>query len=291
MTLEQLRIFLAVADRLHVTRAADALNLTQSAVSASISALENRHDIKLFDRVGRRIILTEAGDALVPEARRLLARAEAVEMVLEDFAQNTRGRLRLYASQTVANYWLPQRMVTLHRQHPGIELDLRVGNTAQVAQSVEDGDADLGLIEGEVSQGELHRQVVARDSLVLVMARSHPWSARREIPVTDYATQSWVLRESGSGTRSEFEKVLIKAGLTLADLKVSLELPSNEAVLAAVAAGESLSVMSRRAAVASGKATYMVDVPGGERPFAVLTHPKRYRTRAVNAMIEILSAP
>ena len=88
----------------------------------------------------------------------------------------------------------------------------------------------------EVSQGELHRQVVARDSLVLVMARSHPWSARREIPVTDYATQSWVLRESGSGTRSEFEKVLIKAGLTLADLKVSLELPSNEAVLAAMRA-------------------------------------------------------
>src|SRR4051812_21868181 len=107
MTLEQLRIFLAVAEREHVTRAAEALNLTQSAVSAAVRALEERHGIALFHRVGRRIELSEAGRIFRNEAERVLARAQAAELVLSELGGARRGTLAVQASQTVASYWLP----------------------------------------------------------------------------------------------------------------------------------------------------------------------------------------
>jgi DNA-binding transcriptional LysR family regulator len=112
MTLEQLRIFVEVASREHVTRAAEVLNLTQSAVSAAISALEMRHGVILFDRVGRRIALTEAGRLFVDEARGVLERARAAELALADLGGSAAGVLRIHASQTVASYWLPSRLVS-----------------------------------------------------------------------------------------------------------------------------------------------------------------------------------
>lgn len=292
MTLEQLRIFLAVAERQHVTRAAEALHLTQSAVSAAISALEARHGVRLFDRVGRGIALTETGTAFMAEARAVLDRAETAEMVLEDLAREPRGRLRLAASQTVASYWLPPRLVALRELHPGIALRLTVGNTTQVAEAVAGGGADLGLVEGEVAQQGLHRQVVARDRLVLVMAADHPWAGRAAAPEpAQLAGQPWVLREPGSGTRSEFEIWLAGRGLSVAGLGDVLELPSNEAVLGAVAASRRLAALSLRAvetAAAAGRIRSLA-LPGAERPFSLLSDPRRHRTRAMQALIGLLT--
>src|SRR5579875_794522 len=125
MTLEQLRIFVAVAEREHVTRAAEALHLTQSAVSAAIQALERRHDTRLFDRVGRNVVLTEAGRVFLAEARAVLARAEAAELALAELAGLKRGRLLVQASQTIAAYWLPQHLVRFRQSWPGVELRVR----------------------------------------------------------------------------------------------------------------------------------------------------------------------
>lgn len=290
MTLEQLRIFLAVAERQHVTRAAEVLGLTQSAVSAAISALEARHGVRLFDRVGRRIVLTDAGTAFMAEARAVLDRAETAEMVLEDLAREPRGRLRLHASQTVASYWLPPRLVALRDLHPGIELRLTVGNTTQVADAVAEGAADIGLVEGEVAHGGLHLQVVARDRLVLVMAADHPWAGLTEAPLAQLAACPWVLREPGSGTRSAFEHWLAGQGLSVADLPETLDLPSNEAVLSAVAASRRLAALSHRAvetAAAAGRIRSL-PLPGAERPFSLLTDPRRHCTRAMQALIGLL---
>jgi len=291
MTLEQLRIFLAVAERQHVTRAAEALNLTQSAVSAAVSALEARHGVRLFDRVGRRIVLTETGEAFMAEARAVLDRAETAEMVLEDLAREPRGRLRVHASQTVASYWLPPRLVALREMHPGIELRLTVSNTTQVADAVQEGGADLGLVEGAVAHGELHRQVVARDRLVLVMGAAHPWAGREALPPAELASQGWVLREPGSGTRSEFETWLGGQGLSVSALPLTLELPSNEAVLGAVASSRCLAVLSQRAVARPAASGWIrtLPLPGAERPFSMLTNPRRHRTRAAQALIGILT--
>lgn len=292
MTLEQLRIFLAVAERGHMTRAAEALNLTQSAVSAAVQALERRHGVRLFDRIGRGIALTEAGRSFVGSARAVLAQAEAAELLLADLAGRPRGRLRLRASQTVASHWLPSRLAALRRRHPEVEVTLAIGNTAEAARAVEEGAADLGFVEGPLPASDLRRQVVARDELVLAMGAAHP-AARGPIRGEDYRGWAWALREAGSGTRAEVEAHFAALGLGVADLSVALELPSNEAALAAAAEGGCVTMLSRRAVgpapEARGLALRRVDwAPRPERAFAVLSHPARHRTRAVEALLGIL---
>ena len=155
MTLEQLRIFVAVAERQHVTRAAGELNLTQSATSAAIAALEARYGIKLFDRIGRGIALTQTGRDFLIEARAVLARARAATQVLNDLAGLKRGSLSIAASQTVGNYWLPGRIQAFHAAYPGIDLSLTISNTEQVADAVLHGSADLGFVEGEIDDALL----------------------------------------------------------------------------------------------------------------------------------------
>src|SRR5579863_6888081 len=152
MTLEQLRVFVAVAERQHVTRAAEALNIAQSAVSAAVAALEGRHGAKLFHRVGRGIELTEAGALFLVEARAVLARADSAELVLSELSGLKRGALSVYASQTIASYWLPRYLVAFRRAYPGVAIRLSVGNTSQVAAAVRAGAADLGFVEGAVEE-------------------------------------------------------------------------------------------------------------------------------------------
>src|SRR5579863_4225315 len=133
MTLEQLRIFVAVAEALHVTRAARKLNLTQSAASGAIAAIEHRYGVALFHRIGRTIRLTEAGNVLLTEARVVLRDAAGAQRALEELSGLKRGRLHIYASQTIANYWLPTRLDQFHQQHPQIVLHVTIGNTSEVA--------------------------------------------------------------------------------------------------------------------------------------------------------------
>ena len=289
MTLEQLRIFVAVAERQHITRAAEALNLTQSAVSSAVTTLESRHGVALFDRVGRGIVLNQAGQTFLDEARGVLARVAAAEGALADLSGLERGRLSIHASQTIASYWLPPRLAAFHAKHPGIALDVAIGNTALVARAVAEGDAELGLVEGEVDDPVLRGSVIDHERLTLVVGRGHPWAAQRMAGPPDLATTAWVLREPGSGTRSAFEAALAKRGLSVADLNVAMVLPGNEAVRSAVEAGAGAAVMSESVAapaVASGALVALpLDMP--PRAFHLLRHKQRYRSRAGDAFVEI----
>ncbi len=289
MTLEQLRIFVAVAERQHITRAAEALNLTQSAVSSAVTTLEGRHGIALFDRVGRGIVLNQAGEAFFDEARAVLARVAAAEAALADLSGLQRGRLSIHASQTIASYWLPPRLAAFHSRHPGIVLDVAMGNTAQVARAVAEGAAELGLVEGEVDDPVLSRSVIDHEHLCLIVGRNHPWASQPAAKPLDLTDTAWVLREPGSGTRSSFEAALAKRGLSLADLKVAMVLPGNEAVRSAVEAGAGATVISASVvapAVAGGALVALpLDLP--PRAFHLLRHKQRYRSRAGDAFVGI----
>src|SRR5258708_15728146 len=128
MTLEQLRVFVAVAEHRHVMRAAEAINLVQSGVSAAIAGLEARNEVKLFNRVGRGIELTQAGALFLAEARAVLARAESAELVLSELGGLERGTLVVQASQTIASFWLPRHLVAFRRAYPRIDIRLSIGN-------------------------------------------------------------------------------------------------------------------------------------------------------------------
>ncbi len=288
MTLEQLRIFIAVAERQHVTRAAEELNLTQSATSAAIAALEARYGVKLFDRVGRGIVLTQTGRDFLSEARDVVARAKAAAQVLGDLAGLKRGALSLAASQTVANYWLPPRIQTFRKSYPGIELQVAIANTEQVAHAVHEGSADLGFVEGEIDDPALSARKIDGDALVVVVGKYRPWAGQTRIAPKSLTSTGWLLREKGSGTRAMFESALRKFGVKPADLKVALELPSNEAVRAAVEAGDSATAISDLVvvhALAAGTLHRVrIDLP--RRAFFVLRHKERYQSRAEKALLE-----
>lgn len=287
MTLEQLRIFIAVAEREHLTRASEALNLTQSAVSSAIAALEGRYGTKLFDRIGRGIVLTEAGRLFLPEARAVLTRAHEAEQTLHEVTGGQRGQLRLAASQTVGNFWLPERLAHFHAEWPGLTLSLYMGNTESVAARVLSGEADIGIVEGQVDEPRIDLTELTGDRLVLIAP------AGLVLPETlspgDWAAFRFIVREPGSGTRHILSDHLAARGLRLDAGNIVMELPSNEAVRGVVEAGLGVSLQSElvaRRAIHSGL-LQGVDIGLPPRPFYLIRLKERSGTRAEQAFIDI----
>lgn len=290
MTLEQLRIFVAVAEREHVTQAARDLNLTQSATSAAVAALEARYATKLFHRIGRRIELTQAGKLFLVEARAVLAQAAAAESVLSDLAELKRGSLSIAASQTVANYWLPPIMHRYRAAYPGISLSLTIGNTETVSAMVHESRAELGFVEAAIDDPILSINPVAEDELLLVASPSLVEGKSLTPSKADLRHMPWVFREHGSGTRSILEAALSRAGIKVADLNVVLELPSNEAVTTAVEDGAGASALSRMAVAAALEAGTLVelDFPLPRREFLILRQKERHHTQAEQAFYRLM---
>jgi DNA-binding transcriptional LysR family regulator len=290
MTLDQLRIFVAVAECEHMTRAAEDLRLTQSAVSGAIQALEKRHNIYLFNRVGRRIELTQDGRIFLEQARMVLRTANAAELSLLELRGLKRGVINIHASQTTGAYWLPQRLALFQGEHPHIAINLSLGNTEQVAEAVSSGQAEIGFIEGKIRQPNLITEMVDLDRLVVVVGAAHPWARLRQITLGQILEANWVLRERGSGTRSVFEQALEKLGIAAEQLNVTLELPSNEAIGAAVEAGAGATAISQ-AVVRSAlrlKTLRAVKFIPLERPFMLLKHRERMPSHAAHAFLDMI---
>ncbi|MEB1530446.1 LysR family transcriptional regulator [Xanthomonas sp. WHRI 7945] len=290
MTLEQLALFVAVAERQHLTLGAQAAHRTPSAASAAIKALESQYGVALFHRVGRGIELTAAGAAFADEARAILARTRAAELALSEWGGVLRGTLELQASQTVASYWLPARLMAFHARYAQIQIRLSVGNTESVARAVAEGRAELGFVEGGVRDPALALSALAQDRLVVVAAPSHRLAGRRRIALPALAaSSSWIMREPGSGTRSEFEAALRAAHVAADTLTVALTLPSNEAVLSAVLSGHSVAAVSQLAAapwLESGR-LQRVGAALGTRTFHVVRHRERALSAAAAALLAV----
>jgi DNA-binding transcriptional LysR family regulator len=289
MTLEQLRLFVAVAEREHMTRAAAALRRTQSAVSAAIAALEAQSGVILFHRVGRRIVLTDEGRVFLAEARAVVAQADAAQRALADLAGMKRGSLSVMASQTIASYWLPPKLVAFRAAYPQVAVTALAGNTAEVARAVAEGRVEIGLVEGKVSDPMLEQTLVGHDRLVIIAPKNHAWTTKPPRPA-DLLKERWVLREKGSGTRSAFEAAIAEKGVAVEKLDISLELPSNEAVRLAVREGAGVSALSELVAEAGIHfgALAPVKFPLPERAFHALRHRERYLSKSGAAFLREL---
>lgn len=292
MTLEQLRIFVVVAERQHITRAAEALHMTQSAVSSAVAALENRHAVTLFDRVGRSIALNEAGRVFLEEARAVLHRAKAAESALDDLSSLRRGQLSIMASQTVASYWLPLRLVAYRKAHPQIVIDMDFTNSDRVADGVESGRAELGLVEWLIERPTLTTELLDEDEMVVVVGPNHVWADGRALGPADLRSADWVARETGSGTRAAFDGMMADAGIARADIRIALTLPGNEALLGVMEAGLGATLVSRdvvRPHIMAGLLV-IANAPVVKRSFYLLRHRERHRTRAAESFLTIASA-
>ena len=245
ITLRQLEIFLAVARRQHVTEAAAAVHLSQSAVSAALAELAERLGGPLLERVGRRIMLNDRGRRLADDAADLLLRVHDLERNYTE-AGAVSGRLRIGASSTIGTYLLPRLVGSFVQAHPGVEIDLEVGNTAQIETQLVQQQLDLAFIEGPSHQPQVVATPWREDELRVFVAPGHPLARRRgrKLLLSQLAGERWILREQGSGTRSVFE-----AELSRHDVQVtsSMTFGHSEAVKEAVRGGLGVGCLSELA--------------------------------------------
>jgi DNA-binding transcriptional LysR family regulator len=288
-TLRQLEVFLSVARGESVSRAAEALAMSQSAVSGSLADLERQFDVRLFDRVGKRLRLSALGQTLRPRAEAVLEQARALEQALGGAEEI--GRLRLGATLTIGNYLAAPLMARFLRASPGAQLTLAVANTEEIARQVANFEIDVGLIEGEIEHPELEVTPWREDELVVFCAPDHPFSRKRALGDDDLRRAAWIVRERGSGTRQAFERAM--RGL-LPELTIALALQHTEAVKGAVEAGLGVGCISRMTLAHELRRGSLkaCRVPHRDfrRQFYFLLHKQRFRSAGVQRWLDMCRA-
>jgi DNA-binding transcriptional LysR family regulator len=245
LTLRQLQIFVAIAGAGSTTAGAKRIALSQPATSAALNELEALLGARLFNRAGGRLVLNEHGRSMLPEARRLLDAARSIEGRFGKGGHTDAPHLRLAASTTIGNYLIPPLIAAYRRRHPGARFSVMIDNTGHVARAVADYEADMGFVEGPVSEPGLVLQPWVSDELVVVAAPSHPFARagrRRRVTLAELAEATWLLREPGSGTRAVVEQALLPR---LHRMRSDTDLGSAEAIKQAAAEGLGITCLSR----------------------------------------------
>lgn len=292
MNLEQLRTFREVAELGGFSRAASARFLAQSTVSMQIAGLEKELGVRLFERLGWRVVPTEAGRDLMGYATRILSAVEEARRAMEEHRGLMAGRLLVGASHTVGNYVVPRVFGKFNALHPGVRLVLEIAPTPRVAERVADGSLDLGLVEAPVSSPHLLVRPFLADELVLIVPRSHPWAGREDVQPRDLAGERFIAREPSSVSRHIVEARLRALGV---ELSPALELGTPEAVREAVSAGLGVGIVSHHVAALAviAGAVAEVGVRGlrAERPLNAVLHAQKHIGRALAAFLSLLGVP
>lgn len=240
LTLRQLKVFEAVVEHMSFTRAAEALHLTQPAVSMQIKQLEDNVGLPLFEQLGRRIYLTEAGREMHRYSRVVMQQIAEAGAVLEEMKGIRRGRLNLAVAST-ANYFATRLIATFSRRVPHLAVSLDVTNREGLLRDLDGNETDLVIMGQPPEDPELVAEPFMDNPLVVIAAPEHPLAGLRRIPLADLQGESFVVREPASGTRIAMERFFAERGVRL---RTGMEMRSNEAVQQAVQAGLGLGIVS-----------------------------------------------
>jgi DNA-binding transcriptional LysR family regulator len=243
VTLAQLLVFRRLCECGSFSQAAEALHVTQPAVSQQIRALQDHFGLRLVEVVKGRARLTDAGRFLAARSEQLLAGALTLERDMREFSETQVGTLHLGATVTIGTHGLAPLLSAFNESHPGIDVQMTIGNTDSIVASVRRGDIALALVEGPASGDDIEILPYEKDELVLIVpASGHRFSRRRSVRARDLAGERFIMREPGSGTRTLVEAALGRAGVTPHNV---LELPSGEAIARAVESNLGISIVSR----------------------------------------------
>jgi DNA-binding transcriptional LysR family regulator len=289
LTLRQLQIFVAVAAAGSTAAAARRIALSQPATSAALNELEALLEVRLFDRVGGRLVLNEHGRTMLPEARLLLDEAQAIEGRFGAGGGIRAPHLRLAASTTIGNYLIPPLLAAYRRTHPGARFSVEIDNTEHVARAVAEYAADMGFIEGPTAAPGLVLQPWITDELLVVAAPTHPLARaarRKRLTLADLADATWLMREPGSGTRTVVEGALLPL---LHRMRSETDLGSAEAIRQAAAAGLGITCLSRHVVADLVTLKRLVvlrtPLPPLRRPFYLVRPERRRPTPALERFI------
>jgi LysR family transcriptional regulator, transcriptional activator of the cysJI operon len=226
----RLKVFNTVAKRLNFTKAAEELYISQPAITKHIQEIESNYKIKLFERNGTKIKLTQAGETLLQYTEQLFSIYRNLEFELNNLAQRHRGILRIGASTTVAQYVLPPVLATFHEKFEEIKVRLINNNTEQIEHSLQQNDIDLGIIEGQSKNSLFKYTEFVKDELVLVSSTKNPLAKRQTIEPEELLKIPLLLREPGSGTLEVIAHSLKPLGIKISQLQVEMQLGSSESI-------------------------------------------------------------
>ncbi len=287
----RLQAFHAVAKHLSFTKAADALCMTQPAVTFQIRQLEEHFDTRLFDRANGRIALTPAGTVALDYAERILALSAELDARMKEISGQEVGPLLIGASTTIAEFLLPTILGEFKSRHPGVVPRLVVANSETVQARVAERSLDLGFIEGESHLPTVVTDVCCEDELQVVCAPSHALARERAVSPSALTEHAYISREVGSGTREVIDAYLRKAGLAIDALQVIMEASSPEALKGLVATGIGFAIMSHATADKEVRLGELVRVPLAPpliRHLSVVYPKERMQSKVVSAFVRFV---
>ncbi|MEO5703170.1 MAG: LysR family transcriptional regulator [Gammaproteobacteria bacterium] len=288
-SLRQLEVFVAVGRAESVSRAAEALPLSQSATSTALGELERQFNLQLFNRVGKTLRLNEMGQQLLPRAVELIDRAKEVEDLLN--GHSGFGSLNIGATLTIGNYLATLIVANFLQQHPESQVKLQVHNTSTIVQQVGHFELDLGLIEGDCHHPDIEVQPWLEDELVVFSSLAHPLAKEPEVGFEQLLAEPWILREKGSGTRETFDRAFQNHH---AKLNIRLELEHTEAIKRAVESGLGIGCISRLALKDAFRRGSLIplNTPGLNlsRHFYFLWHKQKYQSVGMREFLALCKA-
>jgi DNA-binding transcriptional LysR family regulator len=243
ITLRQLKVFASVARHLSFTRAAEELHLTQPAVSMQVKQLEGQLDSALFEQLGKKIYLTEAGEEVYHYSRLIAQQLEELETVLANIKGLEHGKLRISVA-TTANYFAPHLLAAFCQRYPGVNVILNVTNRQTLLHQLNENEVDMVIMGQPPAEMDLEADAFMDNPLVTIAPPDHPLAGHKHVPLKRLEEEVFLVRESGSGTRIAMQRFFDKHGISIT---TSMEVSSDEAIKQSVQAGLGLGMMSQDA--------------------------------------------
>lgn len=290
MTLRHFRIFVAVCDSMNMTAAAQSLFMSQSAISQAIAELEKYYNVRLFERLSRKLYLTQAGEKLLSYARHMIRMNAEIEKDMKTLHEN--GSIRIGASVTVGTNVLPKLVSCFKRTNFETWIEVFEDNTEQVEKLILHDKIDIGLVEGETTSPDIINTPFMEDELVLICSAAHRFAGLSMIEPHELEKEDFIIREKGSGTRKTFEDVMTANKLSW---KVTWTCNNADTIKMAVAQGLGVSVISKRVVekeTASG--TLCATIINGiqfVRKFKIVYHKNKYLTDPMKKFITLCIQP
>ncbi|PLX86055.1 MAG: LysR family transcriptional regulator [Desulfuromonas sp.] len=244
MDIKRLEVFCKVVEQESFTRAADAVGLSQPTVSENIRILEEALDEKLLDRLGRKVLPTGAGKILYRHARRIIKMRDEAFQAIEEYKGNLSGHLSLGASTIPGAYILPKVIEAFKARHAAIQVTVKIAGTARIVEDLLQGNLELGIVGARPKDATLECEEIFSDELVLTVYPDHPWAGRQAVSPEELEDHPFIVRESGSGTRTVMNQTLKGVGFDPDRLSLVAEMGSTEAVRQGIKARIGASIIS-----------------------------------------------
>lgn len=286
MTIRHLKIFAAVCEEGSITKAGQRLFVAQPTVSFAVSELEKYYGTKLFDRISKRLYLTDAGRRLLPYAQHIVSMFDEMETEIRDWENS--GTLRVGASVTIGNCLLPELLKSFAAYKPGVNVEVRVDNSGEIEKAVLDNRIDLGLIEGISRNPFIISESFWDDELVLLFAPGHRWAAQPAVKPAELKDELFLMREHGSGGREFVESALLLHGI---EIKPAWESISTQAIVQAVANGFGVAVLPLlllESPLSQGIiCTKPIEGISLKRKLSIICHKNKYITSSIRTFYDL----